>query len=177
MKIRDLVNVYSLEVTDPTAKKGKRLATGVPKPVRQRVRATVGQAPVRQSILLISDLRFRTNVCVRAAASCSGTQVTDVIAAAVAAYPRLFRWADEGRTDFVMLGWTESKRNQVLFHNASMTAAHMSLREISERRALVMSQAAPRGPDHRAAGAAAAPQPEERPGDVTPPAGHVREED
>lgn len=60
-------------------------------------------------------------------------QVRTVLQAAFKAFPRL----GEVRNDIVYLkGWSASRANQILYHNDSLACCRVSIREISQRRAL-----------------------------------------
>ena len=60
-------------------------------------------------------------------------QVKAVLKAAFSKYPRL--GAFEGESSVRLKSWTETKDNQVMYHNEAMKCCRVSIREISRKRA------------------------------------------
>ena len=66
-------------------------------------------------------------------------QVKAVLQKAVQRYPRigsLTLSSNQKECTLVLKSWSNSKRNQVLFHNDILQCGRVSLRQVSERRAL-----------------------------------------
>lgn len=89
-------------------------------------------------------------------------QVRAVLQAAFRAYPRL----GSVRDDTVYLkGWSASRANQILYHNDSLLCCRVSIREISQRRALYQeNKDPPEVPNQPQNAAPAGPAPPTPPG-------------
>ena len=88
----------------------------------------------------------------------SRSEVAAVLKAAFAQYPRLGSFQEPvggGSGEVVLKAWSQSERNQILFHNELMQCCRVSLQEVSQRRARFHEDWPGRG--HGSAGAGAAP--------------------
>ena len=62
--------------------------------------------------------------------------VVAVLRAALAQYPRLAAFDGDGQEFVTLKGWSTSEVGRIMYHNDLMNCARVSLREVSEKRAL-----------------------------------------
>ena len=106
-------------------------------------------------------------------------QVKSVLQKAVQRYPRIGSLnVSSKECTLVLKSWSNSKRNQILFHNDILQCGRVSLRQVSERRGLYNEEqrstsVQPGERGHSAAAPAPSPSQSGLPAPPTPPGGRA----
>ena len=106
-------------------------------------------------------------------------QVKSVLQKAVQRYPRIGSLNVSSKDcTLVLKSWSNSKRNQILFHNDILQCGRVSLRQVSERRGLYNEEqrstsVQPGERGHSAAAPAPSPSQSGLPAPPTPPGGRA----